>query len=240
MIIKTNQILKLVLHQNIACYRNPITAEIIETYPLPPPSTILGFLYSLIGRDDPTPDEINLSIQGKYNSLIRDYQWYKKYSRKYGRNKQPHPILVHTLYDVKLVIHIYCSNNELTKYIKDTLHHPPYFSYLGRAEDLVKIESIGITQQKIISKEYDHLKLDAYIPTKLATKIYLEGILYKLPSYLKLIEISTKTETKNIRDFHWVDLMYIEANTRYEGEELSMIMDDQGDYIWWCMQNPIP
>ena len=34
--------------------------------------------------------------------------------------------------------------------------------------------------------------------------------------------------------------MYVEANTRYEGEELSMIMDDQGDYIWWCMQNPIP
>ena len=121
-------------------------------------------------------------------------------SRKYGRNKQPHPILVHTLYDVKLVIHIYCLNNKLAKYIEYTLNHPPYFPYLGRAEDLVKIENIGITQQKIISKEYDHLKLDAYIPTKLAMKIYLEGILYKLPSYLKLIEISTKTETKNIRE----------------------------------------
>ena len=167
--------------------------------------------------------------------MLRDYQWYKKY----GSNRQ-YPILVHALYDIKLIIHIYVSNEELAKYIEYALNNPPYFPYLGRAEDLVKIESIRITDQILVSKDYDHLKLDAYIPTKLAMKMRLQGVSYKLPSYLKFIEISAKTKTKNIRDFDWVDLMYVESNAYYESDELSMIMDDQGDYIWWCMQNPIP
>ena len=47
------QSLKVKLYQEVAVYRNPITMEVIESFPLPPPSTVLGLVQSLLAEREP-------------------------------------------------------------------------------------------------------------------------------------------------------------------------------------------
>jgi CRISPR/Cas system-associated protein Cas5 (RAMP superfamily) len=71
----------------------PTSSEIIETYPLPPPSTILGLISSMLREQELSEDEFNIAIQGKYEAIFRDYQWYIKYE-----GKSRYPIVVNNLF----------------------------------------------------------------------------------------------------------------------------------------------
>ena len=195
----------------------------------------MGFLHSIIKKLEPEPNTINLSIQGKYGSLLRDYQWYKKYG-----SERPYPILVHTLYDVSLTLHFYFAQRSLGDLIEAALLNPPYFPYLGRSEDLVKIQEIKWVDQIIEYKEEGILKHNSYIPLEQARKIHLKGVLYRLPVHYRYIELAVKKNTRIIRDFDCLDLVYVEANAPFESEEPVPILSDGEDMIWWCTQSPIP
>lgn len=71
------KVLKCCLYQETAVYRNPLTMEIIETFPLPPPSTVIGFLHALMGLNE-FSQKLDISIQGDYGAIYRDYQLYTK------------------------------------------------------------------------------------------------------------------------------------------------------------------
>lgn len=230
-----NKVLRVKIHQNTVSYRNPITAEVIETYPLPPPSTILGLLCSIIKEQNLTPGSINLSIQGTYRSLLRDYQWYKKY-----QSNRPYPILVHTLCDVNLVIHLYFANEKLANRVMECMVNPPYYPYLGRAEDLIKIEETAWVDPIIESRDSGIVKCNSYIRRDQAERLRLGGIPYRLPSYPLFSAVSARGTTKLLREFYWTDLMYVQANAIIESKEETPIFSDGVYDIWWCMQNPIP
>ena len=151
--------LKVKLYQETAVYRNPVTMEVIESFPLPPPSTILGLLHNLIEAKETIPD-IDLSIQGNYGSLMRDYQWYKKLER--GKQAVTnYPIVVNALNEVELTIHIKASALVLEK-LYYALLAPPYFMHLGRAEDIVKFKEVKFVQLE--PEEAEEIKTPAYIP----------------------------------------------------------------------------
>ncbi len=238
------EVLKVKLHQHTAVYRNPVTSEVIESYALPPPSTIIGFIHSLLKKMEPDPNSMNVSIQGEYSALLRDYQWYKKYDERIKSfGQKPYPILVHTLYDVSLVLHFYFpeSYQDMGKEVERLLLVPPYFPYIGRAEDLVKIEEVSWRKCQVEEREKGYLRLPAYIPEVMAARFQLRGVPYKLSGYYRYTPITAKKETKFIRDFDWLNLQYVESEARFESEDaLALCIDDQGDFIWWCMQNPIP
>lgn len=143
--------LRLKLHQNTAVYRNPMSSEIVETYPLVPPSTVLGLISTLLKREIKV-NSLNISIQGDYEALLRDYQWYKKYdeesTKKYGPLKfSNYPLLIHTLHDVYTVLHV-ISDDETLQELKNTFQTPPFYLYLGRAEDLLKVDDVQMVQIK--------------------------------------------------------------------------------------------
>ncbi len=233
------QALKLCLYQTQAVYRNPVSSEVIETYPLPPPSTILGLISTLIKKPLDVGD-INISIAGSFDTLVRDYQWYKKYS-----TTKPYPILVHILQDVKLTIHIMTYDNiELLTRIKDAFEQPPSFLYLGRAEDLIKVESIdlvNITLKK--PSEFTSFVIDesTYIAEHDLKNIRDKGIPYWLATFIhpNIVTVGNgkKQESKLLRNFDWILYNYFEKNTSVETIGDSQLYNDGERYLWWSLPN---
>ncbi len=227
-----NQVLKIKLFQETAVYRNPLTMEIIETYPLPAPSTVLGFLQNMIGLDTKIREgdiPIDLSIQGTYDAILRDYQWYIK-----GEKKEKYPVIVNALNNVYLIIHLKTEHTLLEK-IEAALKDPPYYPYLGRAEDLVLIKEVKKINIEEIEIDYEEIKNPVYIRIDTARKLRLNGIHYKLSTFGKIEEIKIGRKTMRVRNFVWQDYIYVEKD-RIE-EEIKLEKDEEGDIVWWCMQN---
>lgn len=227
--------LRIRLHQHTAVYRNPTSSEIVETYPLVPPSTVLGLLTTLLKREIKV-GSLNISIQGDYEALLRDYQWYKKYGEQKFSN---YPLLVHTLHDVYTTLHI-TSDDKTLQELKDRFQTPPFYLYLGRAEDLLKIEDVRITQIKDNPVRGMHLKHSIYITSKESKKLQDKGILYRLATFLHpvyvTVGIGNKQQTKMIRDFDWQEYHYLEKDAYLEADddEINVLTDGEYD-VWWLL-----
>ena len=225
-------ILKIKLHQEIAVYRNPVTMEIIESYPLPPPSTVLGMLHCMLGEFD-SDRRVDLSIQGSYGALLRDYQHYKKF----GMNR-PYPIVVNILHDVRLTLHIKAEDT-LLKRIEEAILFPSYYPYLGRAEDLVKFESIDLVKVDEFDEDVETLRLPALIPAEWSRSLNLNGVPYRLPTFCSFKTVQIGKEQREVRDFEWKDYYFVEASADFsrEGPDVKIFVDNQGDFVWWCLPN---
>ncbi|MDI3543327.1 MAG: CRISPR-associated protein Cas5t, partial [Candidatus Atribacteria bacterium] len=70
--LAVDKLIKIEIKQDRAVYRLPYSMEVIETYPLPPYSTVLGFIHSILGLREAIWG-INVSVQGEYGGLFRDY-----------------------------------------------------------------------------------------------------------------------------------------------------------------------
>ncbi len=62
--------IRLKLYQNLVNYKKPISFQLKETYPLPPPSTVIGMVHNLCGFTE--YHEMDVSIQGKYHAKVND------------------------------------------------------------------------------------------------------------------------------------------------------------------------
>lgn len=223
------EVLKVKLFQEVAVYRNPITMEVIETYPLPAPSTVLGLIHQLLGARETIPN-INVSIQGEYGALLRDYQHYKK-----GETEQRYPIIVNALNDVRLTIHISAEKTILEE-LKYAFHSPPYYPYLGRAEDLLKVESVKIVTCGERDVAEEKIEVPCYIRKDIVDSFNLNGIPLKLPTYYIFEAVKIGKEFRKIRNFQWLDYLYVERDNIENAGRI--YFDEEGDKIWWCMPNP--
>lgn len=220
--------LKIKLFQEIAVYRNPITMEVIETYPLPAPSTVLGLIHQLLGAKE-TILGIDVSIQGEYEAVLRDYQLYKK-----GERELRYPIVVNALNGVNLVLHIKTEDSVLAK-IEDAFQSPPYYPYLGRAEDLLKVKDVKGVSCEEIEIDEEEIKIPCYIRKEFAEVSGIPGVLFRLPTYYQFEEVIIGKRARKVRNFEWHDYIYVE---RADIEKKSVIIiDSDGDKVWWCMPN---
>lgn len=225
------EVLKIKLFQEVAVYRNPITMEVIETYPLPAPSTILGLIHQLLGMRETIPN-IDVSVQGQYDALLRDYQHYKKGS---GETPERYPIIVNALNNVNLTIHITTERSILER-LEDAFHSPPYYPYLGRAEDILKVEDVKRLNCEDKEIEVEQINVPCYIRKEVADSFNLNGIPLKLPGYYSFEDVKIGKRTLKIRNFQWLDYIYVEKDDIEEGGRITF--DEEGDKVWWCMQNP--
>ncbi len=210
------KVIRLKLFQEKALYRVPYSLENMESYPLPPYSTVLGFIHNML-QSTKTIEGINLSIQGNYESFVRNYVWFHKFEK--GKSEGGiYPILVTELFNVILVIHIKMPSQEFHNELLKRLKDPPYYPYLGRPEDLITQMEIEETEE--IQKELEELPYNAYIPLKLCNEFGLEGIFYNLDAYY---------EIKNgYRIFQKVPVMYVQEAVIAEK------IPHDGEYpIWW-------
>ncbi len=218
------EVLRVKIYQPKACYTTPLSVKGIETYPLPPYSTVRGMIYNAMGRKFRKGDEIDFSIQGKYSSIYRDYWSAVKYGSK-GRDKKP--IEVPTLNDVELIIHI---KSNILDEIEEAIKKPNIYLSLGRADDLIRIE-VNACQRVILNRrDLNDIfgkpiisSYSAYVPKGKAKELGLIGIFYRLNYFYEIQQdyrIFTKTK----------DVYYIEAPYIIENGEI--FIDEYGDEVY--------
>ena len=218
-------------------YRNPITMEVIESFPLPPPSTVLGLAQSLLSEREPLL-HLNVSIQGNYGALYRDYQHYIKGTPADRR----YPIVVHNLHDVHLVLH-FSADNETLERLYNVFRNPPYYPYLGRAEDLLLVEEVRRCNIHEQDEESGFLSdaLNAYIPANVCRELNMAGVPYRLPTICRFTPILIDGVERLVRTFDWVDYHFVEAESDFSTDEpVKILKDDEGDFVWWSMPNHGP
>ena len=131
--------LRVKLYTPTGIFKNPLSIKGIEVYPLPPYSTIIGLVYRAMGRKW-NGEYFQISIQGDYQAIYRDYVWFKKYNfdkKKLGRL----PLQVPILYNLWLLIHIKASE-ELLNEIENGLKEPKELLFLSGGEYPVKVEEV--------------------------------------------------------------------------------------------------
>lgn len=82
------KILRLKIYQPQAHYRIPFTYQRRHTYPIPPYSTVIGFLINLLGINNQNSNDyqngianLKISIAGKFKSKSTEMIWFRNLSK---------------------------------------------------------------------------------------------------------------------------------------------------------------
>jgi CRISPR-associated protein Cas5t len=165
----TAHILRLKIYQPQAHYRVPFTYQRRHTYPIPPYSTVIGFLCNVLGMDDQEKEEyqklraIKISVAGRFESKTTEYIWFRNLAKsahvdRFGaienRSIGGHiehiggqsPVPMDALNEVRLVIHLAHEDCSFLKHLRSSLENPVRrleILHLGRAEDWIVIEELS-------------------------------------------------------------------------------------------------
>ncbi|SFE52383.1 type I-B CRISPR-associated protein Cas5b [Alteribacillus iranensis] len=223
--------LRLDLYQETACYKKPLAFKVGETYPLPPYSTVKGMLHALMDAKTFVP--MRLSVQGKCDSLLIDYQSHY-FFKKLDSGELPiiydglgvsvpdkqhitkMPLYSHQLYKVELMIHIQ-ADEEIIDSIIHAIESGKAVS-LGRWEDLVQIKDYRVVELE--EMEEGTTKLPAYVPVSLLDDE--NYVPYRLNWKYDIVQ--------NIRKWEKIDVGYVQANYSIEEEHY---MDECGDLVFF-------
>jgi CRISPR-associated protein Cas5t len=159
-------LLRIKIYQPNAHYRLPFTYQRRHTYPIPPYSTVIGFLINAIGffnQSDEKFDQfkkIKISIAGRFESKITEYIWFRnlskqKHEQKFGyaenRENNGHiehiggqsPMRIDVLNEMHLIIYLAHEDKNYINQLKNVLSNPKdrlEILHLGRAEDWIVFE----------------------------------------------------------------------------------------------------
>jgi len=221
--------LRVKLYTPTGIFKNPLSIKGIEIYPLPPYSTIIGLIYRAMGRKW-NGEYFQISIQGDYEAIYRDYVWLKKYDFR-ERKLDKLPLQVPILYNLRLLIHIEASE-ELLKEIENGLKEPKELLFLSGGEYPVKVEEVKRVrcEEKNFSK-FNPIELvyNAYVPSLLKREIKSteEGVNFYLSYFYK----NTKPKVYN-----WIEATYLKKGTLiYKGK---LYVDEEGYPVFLTPEIP--
>lgn len=168
-----------------ANFKEQINNNPKTTYPLPPASTVVGFVHFLCKWKEYHP--LKVSIGGDYASANNygiqttvqgfgsrkaekqdeefENRWTYKFNhngRRYGYVKAPIQVCVVT--DLSLILHIIPENQEEVEEICNAIKNPHTFPSLGRYEDLVDIREVKIVD--VLENKLTETKNKYWLPKK--------------------------------------------------------------------------
>lgn len=209
-------------------YRKPTSFQLKETYPLPPPSTVIGMVHNLCEFTE--YHAMDISIQGRYHSKVNDLYTRYEFKNTAKYEKERHQLRVgeygisrgvataELLTDVELLLHILPKDQTLVNKIKKALLYPVEYPSLGRREDLALIEEVKVVDvyEKELERSIILDKFNAYVPLELMEDGSIEvlgeiknsGTRYKLNKNYDLVNIGTKRLPKVFRKWNKVDVIY--------------------------------
>lgn len=216
--------LKLNIYQESACYKKPFAFRVAETYPLPPYSTVKGFLHKIM--DAKTFMPMAISVQGDFESIFFNLQSMYSYKTKKDKNNTSVPSYIHTLYNVRLKIHVLASQDILNAILRGIENSSEYFS-LGRREDLAVVEDL-----KEVSIEEITIGRGKAEPHIINRPIYIPRD--QLPAGIKGINyrLNWKYEQQNgIRTWERIDAVYVEKDNVINSGNI--LLDQEGDLVFF-------
>ena len=171
------------IYQPTAHYRMPFTYQRRHTYPIPPYSTVIGFLCNMLGIAHQDNEwykklkECKLSISGRFEQKLTEYIWFRNLRKKSHeayfdsaeiREKNGEinhiggqsPMRIDVLENMHLNIHIAGDEDFLTD-LEAYLYNPVSrldTIHIGRAEDWLVFESIRFVELEKCDrdKNYNH------------------------------------------------------------------------------------
>lgn len=178
------KILRLKIYQPQAHYRIPFTYQRRHTYPIPPYSTVIGFLINLLGIIDQNSDEyqngianLKISIAGKFKSKSTEMIWFRNLSKDAHKSRFNYvenrfwgghiehiggqsQMWIDILNDVELIIYLFHHNEEFLNKINEAIRNPSNrleVLHLGRAEDWIVFADLPVLldESKIVYKRQD-------------------------------------------------------------------------------------
>ncbi|GAB6065978.1 type I-B CRISPR-associated protein Cas5b [Aquifex pyrophilus] len=210
------RVLKFELFSPCATFKTPFSIKGVETYPLPPYSTIIGLLYTALGRKW-KGERFRLSVQGNHESVFRDYVSLKKYNYK-DKELEKVPLEIPRLYNLTVKVHVQ-GEEELLKEFKKALEQPRVYLFLSGGEYPVLVKDIKLLEAE---KRYieEELLYSAFIPAKEDISLYSKGIYYRIPYFCRFEEE---------RECEWAEVYYYQKGTDFEGE---VFVDEEGEPLW--------
>jgi len=200
------KIIRLKIYQPQAHYRIPFTYQRRHTYPLPPYSTVIGFLCNILGINDQKKEEykklkeIKISIAGRFEYKTTEYIWFRNLSKKshidrfgYVENRSINghiehiggqsPVSIDILNDIQLIIYLSHDDENFLSTIKSNLKNPVKrleIIHLGRAEDWVVFEEISdLDITKFSYQQFDaDFKHFFWIPERIYTNGHSRSIAF--------------------------------------------------------------
>ena len=221
--------LRVKLYTPTGIFKNPLSIKGIEVYPLPPYSTVIGFIYRAMGRKW-QGEHFQISIQGDYEAIYRDYVWFKKHNFK-DKELEKLPLQVPILCNLWLLIHIKASE-ELLNEIESGLKKPKELLFLSGGEYPVKVEEVRRVRCEVknLSKfNLMELVYNAYVPSLLKREIKSteEGVNFHLSYFYK----SSKPKVYN-----WIEATYLKKGTLiYKGK---LYVDEEGYPVFFTPEIP--
>jgi CRISPR-associated protein Cas5t len=191
--------IRLEIYQETAHFRIPTIGNPYLTYPLPPPSTVYGFLRFITDYESINPENTRLSIQGNFEGIsIEKEQLLLETKKEIKTNIIP----IQKLHQCRWVIHI--KSPLFEEKIIEALGNSSKILRLGRKEDMIidifiktGLEELNFNRWE---DEYDK-KLKIY--KKWQQNEDLEGSLFKMA-------LDTKVDdNKEIVGYIPVNLIYI-------------------------------
>ena len=216
-----SKILRIHLRMPVAHWRIPFTQQNLHrTYPLPPPSTVLGMIHNLCGcKTGEVIKGIDIAIAGRYEFVFYQYQIFRNlYKDKKSAYKEAHrggsmPNKVQLLGNVELYIYIKdegaClekkgeQENEFFDRIVDAFRNPSMPFILGRREDIAIVEDIKENIQLTEREMPLYTKIPLWVPEEKTEELGLHGVSYLLPTYYNL--------ENGIRNFERNWYVYVES-----------------------------
>jgi len=207
--------LRLEIYQETAHFRIPTIGNPYLSYPLPPPSTVYGFLRAITGYEKINPTNTKISIQGKFDALSFEKERLLLEKKK---DIKPNIVSIQKLHQCFWIIHVDSPHEEKIVY---GIQNSPRILRLSRKEDLIIDISFNTNLETIEFKREtcsyrDDFKI--YVPWEQDKEV--NGSLFR-------IALDSKLNGKNeISGYEFVNLIY--TSTRkfskvakvYDGEYL--------------------
>lgn len=241
--------IRLCISQQTANYRIPTSFQLKESYPLPPYSTVIGFIHSICGYTEYEPMEI--SVQGRYYSKANDLFTRYEFKPEFKFDSSRHQLEVggfgitrgtgntEMLIDVELLLHIIPVNQDKAADIEAACRCPRIYPSLGRYEDLAvinEVKSVDFSKKRL--EENKHEEYSAYIPESMLlddsvqlrdrnTKFgySVNGTRYIINKNYERYSIGNEKNPKYIRRWNSLNVIYsgnimaVKRNTFYIDED---------------------
>jgi CRISPR-associated protein Cas5t len=205
-------VLRLIFKQPTAHYRVGFTQmHIHRTLPLPPPSTIIGFLHRVMEcKEGKSIQGFDIAVCGKYESIFYHYQTFRDLGKaiesahKEASHHGMMPNQVQLLNNVYLRIYIRFDDfdKDAPRFL-EKLNNPSLPFYLGRREDMAILEDIAIKSTYLEKKDLPQsLEYNYWVSRQSIQQYGIHGAVYLLGTYYKIEE--------KIRNFERRRFYYIE------------------------------
>jgi len=205
--------IRLKIYQETAHFRIPTIGNPYLSFPLPPPSSVYGFLRNLTDFESINYLNTQLSIQGCYKSSSFEVERLileRENSKKKKASKDTNIIPIQKLHECTWIIHI---KSPFEDKIVSSIRKSPKIFRLGRQEDLIIDIDIETNLQE---KPIEETLMSEYLDESMNIYLKWDKTKNQTGSLFSMALDTIVNSKKEIVGYKQISLVYMKANRAKE------------------------